>query len=469
MSLVSFSYLFLFLPAVLLVYYLVPRRHLAARNAVLLVFSLGFVFYAEPGSLFTLVFEIVLLYFLGRGIEKSENPRTRKTLFAAGIVLTVGLLCYFKYTAFAVQNWNALFGTSFSWKALASPVGVSFFTFLAVSYLADVYHGRCAAEKNPAALALYISFFPKYTQGPLTRYGAVAPELTARRESWDDAAAGAERIVIGLGKKLLIANACASVANEIFALSAGALTPAKAWIGAFCYAWQIYFDFAGYTDMAIGAGLLFGFHLPENFRDPYMAVSATDFWRRWHITLSQWFRDYVYIPLGGNRRGRARQLLNILIVWLLTGLWHGASWNFLLWGLWFALLLAMEKLWLGKLLERAPRAVGHLYAVFIILLGWVIFRSPDVQTIGTYAAALFGGTAARADDAGYLWLTLRQYGAPLLFAALLSTPLGKTALAALEKTKPGRAVRLVLLLLVLALSLLTLANTSMNAFIYAQF
>jgi alginate O-acetyltransferase complex protein AlgI len=469
MSLVSFSYLFLFLPAVLLVYYLVPRRHLAARNAVLLVFSLGFVFYAEPGSLFTLVFEIVLLYFLGKGIEKSGNPRTRKALFAAGIVLTVGLLCYFKYTAFAVQNWNALFGTSLAWKAPASPVGVSFFTFLAVSYLADVYHGRCAAEKNPAALALYISFFPKYTQGPLTRYGAVAPELTARRESWDDAAAGAERIVIGLGKKLLIANACASVANEIFALSAGALTPAKAWIGAFCYAWQIYFDFAGYTDMAIGAGLLFGFHLPENFRDPYMAVSATDFWRRWHITLSQWFRDYVYIPLGGNRRGRARQLLNILIVWLLTGLWHGASWNFLLWGLWFALLLAMEKLWLGKLLERAPRAVGHLYAVFIILLGWVIFRSPDVQTIGTYAAALFGGTAARADDAGYLWLTLRQYGAPLLFAAILSTPLGKTALAALEKTKPGRAVRLVLLLLVLALSLLTLANTSMNAFIYAQF
>jgi alginate O-acetyltransferase complex protein AlgI len=469
MSLVSFSYLFLFLPAVLLVYYLVPRRHLAARNAVLLVFSLGFVFYAEPGSLFTLVFEIVLLYFLGKGIEKSGNPRTRKALFAAGIVLTVGLLCYFKYTAFAVQNWNALFGTSLAWKAPASPVGVSFFTFLAVSYLADVYHGRCAAEKNPAALALYISFFPKYTQGPLTRYGAVAPELTARRESWDDAAAGAERIVIGLGKKLLIANACASVANEIFALSAGALTPAKAWIGAFCYAWQIYFDFAGYTDMAIGAGLLFGFHLPENFRDPYMAVSATDFWRRWHITLSQWFRDYVYIPLGGNRRGRARQLLNILIVWLLTGLWHGASWNFLLWGLWFALLLAMEKLWLGKLLERAPRAVGHLYAVFIILLGWVIFRSPNVQTIGTYAAALFGGTAARADDAGYLWLTLRQYGAPLLFAAILSTPLGKTALAALEKTKPGRAVRLVLLLLVLALSLLTLANTSMNAFIYAQF
>ena len=469
MSLVSFSYLFLFLPAVLLVYYLVPRRHLAARNAVLLVFSLGFVFYAEPGSLFTLVFEIVLLYFLGRGIEKSGNPRTRKALLAAGIVLTVGLLCYFKYTAFAVQNWNALFGTSLAWKAPASPVGVSFFTFLAVSYLADVYHGRCAAEKNPAALALYISFFPKYTQGPLTRYGAVAPELTARRESWDDAAAGAERIVIGLGKKLLIANACASVANEIFALSAGALTPAKAWIGAFCYAWQIYFDFAGYTDMAIGAGLLFGFHLPENFRDPYMAVSATDFWRRWHITLSQWFRDYVYIPLGGNRRGRARQLLNILIVWLLTGLWHGASWNFLLWGLWFALLLAMEKLWLGKLLERAPRAVGHLYAVFIILLGWVIFRSQNVQTIGTYAAALFGGTAARADDAGYLWLTLRQYGAPLLFAAILSTPLGKTALAALEKTKPGRAVRLVLLLLVLALSLLTLANTSMNAFIYAQF
>ena len=469
MSFVSFSFLFLFLPAVLLVYYLVPRRHLAARNAVLLVFSLGFVFYAEPGSLFTLVFEIVLLYFLGRGIEKSGDPRTRRALFTAGIVLTVGLLCFFKYTAFAVQNWNALFGTSFSWKAPASPVGVSFFTFLAVSYLADVYHGRCAAEKNPAALALYISFFPKYTQGPLTRYGAVAPELTARRESWDDAAAGAERIVIGLGKKLLIANACASVANEIFALSVGALTPAKAWIGAFCYAWQIYFDFAGYTDMAIGTGLLFGFRLPENFRDPYMAVSATDFWRRWHITLSQWFRDYVYIPLGGNRRGRARQLLNILIVWLLTGLWHGASWNFLLWGLWFALLLAMEKLWLGKLLERAPRAVGHLYAVFIILLGWVIFRSPDVQTIGTYAAALFGGTAARADDAGYLWLTLRQYSAPLLFAALLSTPLGKTALVALEKSKPGRAAKLILLLLVLALSLLTLANTSMNAFIYAQF
>ena len=469
MSFVSFSFLFLFLPAVLFCYYAVPRRYPAARNAVLLAGSFLFVFFAQPAGVPALLLAAAALYFLGRGIGRAQTPRRRRGLLIAGTALFLAALCVFKYTAFFVRNFNALFGTALTAPKLTAPFGVSFFTFLAIAYLADVYHGRCEAESNFARLTLYLSLFPKYSQGPLTRYPAMREALSARRESWPDAAQGAERIVLGLGKKLLLSNACANITAEIFALSAGALTPAKAWIGAFCYAWQIYFDFSGYTDMALGLGLLFGFRLPENFRDPYMAVSATDFWRRWHITLSQWFRDYVYIPLGGNRKGKGRQLLNLLVVWLLTGLWHGASWNYVLWGLWFAALLMAEKLFLGRLLEKVPGFVGHVYAIFVILLGWVIFRCQSVGAVGTYLAALFGATAARANDGGYCVLLLRQYGPELLLAAVLSTPLGKTFFGLLEQRRAGRIVRLVILLAVFALSLLALANTTMNAFIYAQF
>ena len=468
MSFVSWTFLFLFLPACLFFYYVLPQRRAAARNAVLLVFSLGYVFLASPASLLTLLPETALVWLLGRAIARSGSARARKALLALGAALTLAALCFFKYTAFAVQNLNALLGTAFAVCVPAAPFGVSFFTFLSISYLADVYHGRCAAERSPVRLALFVTAFPKFSQGPLTRYGALAPELGERPVSADDAAEGAERLVIGLGKKLLLANALSGVTAEIFGLSADALTPAKAWIGAVCYAWQIYFDFSGYTDMAVGLGRMFGFHLPENFRDPYMAASATDFWRRWHITLSEWFRDYVYIPLGGNRRGKPRQLLNLLIVWLLTGLWHGASWNFILWGLWFALLLMAEKLFLGRLLEKSP-ARGHVYALFCILIGWVIFRTQSLHALGTYLAALFGATGARAADGSYCLLLLRQYGPELLCAAVLSSPLGRKAFAALRRTPVGRAARLLLLLAVFALSLLALTQSSMNAFIYAQF
>ena len=459
MSLVSISFLFFLLPAALVCFYAVPAGKNALRGAVLLALSLLFVFLVQPKALAAALLTCAVCYACGAGISRAKTQAARRAWCVSGIVLCAGALCFYKYAVLLAS----VFGVTITLPG--APAGVSFFTFLAVSYLVDVARGACAAEQNPAKLALYFTAFPKFLQGPLTRYGALRDALFPARPGWNDAAQGAERICIGLGKKLLLATAAQGAAERL--LDGSAVSCPAAWLGAACYALQIYFDFSGYTDMAIGLGALFGLNLPENFNDPYCARSITDFWRRWHMTLSQWFRDYIYIPLGGSRRGRPRQILNLLIVWGLTGLWHGASWNFALWGLYFAVLLIVEKLVLVRILNRLPAFFRHIYALFFILLGWVLFRTEDFSQLAALLRTLFtGGAAVTAEPFVFV---LRQYGIELLLGALLCTPLGKRFLEMLDRTRFGRVVKYVLLLAIFALALLALVRSGVNAFIYAQF
>ena len=459
MSLVSISFLFFLLPAALVCFYAVPAGKNALRGAVLLAFSLLFVFLVQPKALAAALLTCAVCYACGAGISRAKTQAARRAWCVSGIVLCVGALCFYKYAALLAS----VFGVSITLPG--APAGVSFFTFLAVSYLVDVARGACAAEQNPARLALYFTAFPKFLQGPLTRYGALRDALFPARPGWNDAAQGAERICIGLGKKFLLATAAQGAAERL--LDGSAVSCPAAWLGAACYALQIYFDFSGYTDMAIGLGALFGLNLPENFNDPYCARSITDFWRRWHMTLSQWFRDYIYIPLGGSRRGKPRQILNLLIVWGLTGLWHGASWSFALWGLYFAVLLIVEKFVLTRILNRLPAFFRHIYALFFILLGWVLFRTEDFSQLAALLRTLFtGGAAVTAEPFVFV---LRQYGIELLLGALLCTPLGKRFLEMLDRTRFGRVVKYVLLLAIFALALLALVRSGVNAFIYAQF
>ena len=459
MSLVSISFLFFLLPAALVCFYAVPAGKNALRGAVLLALSLLFVFLVQPKALAAALLTCAVCYACGAGISRAKTQAARRAWCVSGIVLCVGALCFYKYAALLAS----VFGVTITLPG--APAGVSFFTFLAVSYLVDVARGACAAERNPAKLALYFTAFPKFLQGPLTRYGALRDALFPARPGWNDAAQGAERICIGLGKKLLLATAAQGAAERL--LDGSAVSCPAAWLGAACYALQIYYDFSGYTDMAIGLGALFGLNLPENFNDPYCARSITDFWRRWHMTLSQWFRDYIYIPLGGSRRGGPRQILNLLIVWGLTGLWHGASWSFALWGLYFAVLLIVEKLVLARILNRLPAFFRHIYALFFILLGWVLFRTEDFSQLAALLRTLFtGGAAVTAEPFVFV---LRQYGIELLLGALLCTPLGKRFLEMLDRTRFGRVVKYVLLLAIFALALLALVRSGVNAFIYAQF
>ena len=345
------------------------------------------------------------------------------------------------------------------------PIGISFFTFQSMSYVIDVYRGKVAAQKNLLNVALYVSLFPQLVAGPIVRYETVAAEIVSRRENPDEIYAGVQRFIMGLGKKLLLANTFGREADTIFSMASALRGTPTAWLGAICYSLQIYFDFSAYSDMAIGMGQMFGFHFLENFNYPYISRSITEFWRRWHISLSTWFRDYVYIPLGGNRRGLPRQILNLLVVWALTGLWHGASWNFVLWGLYYFVLLILEKLFLGKLMEKLPSLVRRCYTLLAVILGWVIFYCTESGQLASYLGDLF------AFRGGYdhVLLTLRQNIPEFLFGLALCTPL-PMRLFCLGKDKPwAEVLRCVWMLIVLVLSVLALTGSTFNAFIYFRF
>lgn len=384
----SLLFLFLFLPAVLALYYCAPRR---IRNLILFLTSLVFYAWGEP--IYIVIMLVSTLTDYGFGILLDRPNLTtwkRKWIVVCSTIINLALLSYFKYADFLIQNVNTLLGTSIPLTDLPLPIGISFYTFQSMSYIIDVYRGTAKAQRNWIDFGTFVALFPQLVAGPIVKYSTIAEQLHMRTENIKMFAEGVRRFTIGLAKKVLLANNIGLLWETISNSNPDSLTVLTAWLGIIAFAFQIYFDFSGYSDMAIGLGLMFGFRFNENFNKPYIAQSITDFWRRWHISLGSWFREYVYIPLGGNRRGIIIQMRNILIVWLLTGFWHGASWNFIAWGLYFGVILLMEKWWALQLLLRLPRWTRHVYALVLILVGWVLFAFDEPSTILSYLSAMAG-------------------------------------------------------------------------------
>ncbi|MFJ7734773.1 MBOAT family O-acyltransferase [Lysinibacillus sp. NPDC097287] len=401
----SLLFLFVFLPAVLTLYYCSPR---SIRNLILFIMSLVFYAWGEPVYIVIMLVSTLTDYCFGLLLDKPNMTAVkRKGVVACSIVVNLMLLSYFKYADFLIQNVNALIGTNIPLTELPLPIGISFYTFQSMSYIIDVYRGTAKAQRNWIDFGTYVALFPQLVAGPIVKYNSIAEQLKQRTENMKMFAKGVRRFTIGLAKKVLLANNIGLLWDTISSSNPESMPVLTAWLGIIAFAFQIYFDFSGYSDMAIGLGLMFGFRFNENFNKPYIAQSITDFWRRWHISLSSWFRDYVYIPLGGNRRGLAIQTRNILIVWMLTGFWHGASWNFIMWGLYFGVILFFEKWWGLALLQRAPRWIRHLYAIILILIGWVLFAFDQPSLIVGYLAAMWGlnGQALWDNETVYFFYT----------------------------------------------------------------
>lgn len=462
----STIFLCIFLPIVLLGYYICPKK---GRNLFLLIASLVFYAWGEPKYVLLMMLSITINYVFGLLMEKNrQNARRLKLMLVLSVVIDLALLCFFKYTDFVISNINAAFDTGFDLLKLALPIGISFYTFQAMSYTIDVYRGDVKVQRNIIDFGMYISMFPQLIAGPIVRYADVEGQLRERSVTMQDLSEGAMRFIVGLGKKVLLANQIGALWSEIYALG-GNSSALTAWIGAVAFTFQIYFDFSGYSDMAIGLGRMFGFKFPENFRYPYQSVSITDFWRRWHITLSTWFREYLYIPLGGNRRGLARQALNLFIVWTLTGFWHGAGWNFILWGLYYFVILLLEKLFMLKALDKAPKLLRHIYSLLLIVIGWVIFACDDITVLLPYLGSMFGANGALGGMDLY-WLTTKAV--LLVICAIASTELPKKLMASCTGSlgeKPAFAVKAVPALLLLGLSMVFLIGDSYNPFLYFRF
>lgn len=389
----SLTFIFAFLPLLLFLYFLLKKRWY--RNFILLLFSILFYAWGEPKYIFLMFLVILISYVAGILIDKLETKN--KTLlknitFILSLILIIGNLIYFKYANFIVDNINNIFKLNISIKAIVLPIGISFYTFQILSYIIDVYRKKIPVQKNILDLSLYVTLFPQLVAGPIVRYETVQDELENRKENLNDIISGVKRFIIGLSKKIILANNVALLADFIFDNSyihQSGYGSSIIGLGAIAYSLQIYYDFSGYSDMAIGLGQIFGFHFLENFNYPYISRSITEFWRRWHISLSSWFRDYVYIPLGGNRVSKFRWILNLLVVWALTGLWHGASWNFIIWGLYFCFLLILEKIFLKKFIDKWPSVVRWLYSIILIIIGWVIFRVENISEVFYFIKKLF--------------------------------------------------------------------------------
>lgn len=462
----STIFLCVYLPLVLLGYYICPKK---GRNLFLLIVSLVFYAWGEPKYVFLMIFSILVNYIFGRLMDKHrENKKRLKLMLVLSVVIDIGLLSVFKYTDFIITNVNAIFGSSFDLLNIALPIGISFYTFQAMSYTIDVYRNDVRVQKNLIDFGMYITMFPQLIAGPIVRYADVQDQLAERSVTTADFSEGVMRFVVGLGKKVLLANQMGAVWSDIYALG-GDVSALMAWTGAIAYTFQIYFDFSGYSDMAIGLGRMFGFKFPENFRYPYQSVSITDFWRRWHITLSTWFKEYLYIPLGGNRRGLARQALNLLIVWSLTGFWHGAGWNFVMWGLYYFVILFIEKLFLLKALDKLPKFFRHVYALLLIIIGWVIFASDDVSVLLPYLGSMFGANGAIGGMDVYTLLTKAVL---LIICCIASTELPKKlflSAAGAMNEKAAFTLKSVLTIALLALSMILLIGDSYNPFLYFRF
>lgn len=457
----SAVFLFLFLPVLLILYYNPLMKKRGYRNILLLLASIGFYAWGEPAFIFVMLFSVVMNW--GFGLLIGRKGLFQKGFMVLGVCYNVGLIFVFKYLAFCLTSLRSLFGEGIQVVEIALPIGISFFTFQMLSYLLDVYFGKARPQKNLFTVALYIMMFPQLVAGPIVRYETVASELKDRQETWEQFCQGIMRFVIGLSKKMLLANYIGLLADDIFNGGAN-YGAAIAWLGAIAYTLQIYFDFSGYSDMAIGLGLMFGFHFEENFNYPYMASSITDFWRRWHMSLSTWFRDYVYIPLGGNRVGKGRLVFNLFVVWGLTGIWHGANWTFLAWGLFYFVLLTAE-----KFIPFVPKMkwFSHVYAMFLVILGWVLFRCESIGAAAAYVRGMFNFSNIAAY--GRLLLYYLDNSKWVLLAAVIAAfpivPSLSKRLPA-EVREAGKGIGLTVLLLI---CLLVMMKDSYNPFIYFNF
>ena len=460
----SIVFLFCFLPVLFFLYFVVCRKNRTMQNIILFIGSVIFYAYGEGWVTLLLMFSIGVNYIAGLLVERFRSVgNCAKWTVGITAVINVGILIIYKYLDFLLENINGWFGVELPLTGLALPIGISFFTFQAMSYVVDVYREKAKVQKNPLYVGLYIMLFPQLIAGPIVRYETVALQMKERRETIDRFSSGTVRFIAGMGKKVLIADTMAIFADRIFGqvLSGTHVTVAMAWLGAICYSFQIFYDFSGYSDMAIGLGRMFGFEFEENFNYPYISKSVKEFWRRWHISLSTWFRDYVYIPLGGNRGSAARTYLNLFIVWLLTGVWHGAGWTFVVWGLMYFAFLTLERaIGMGEK-WKLPSGLAHIYTLIVVIVGWTIFRSATLADAGIYLANMFGITSSGLLD-GLTLFYIRDNWVLFVGAVVFSTPMG-------EKLKRFPHIAQILLAVVFLVCIVYIIRGAYSPFIYFSF
>lgn len=460
----SLTFLLWFLPCVLTVYFIAPKK---AKNAILFAFSLLFYAWGEPIYVGLMILSTVLDYCCGRAVDKYRGTPRAKAGLIVSVIVNLSVLCLFKYADFLIGTVNGIFGSSIPLLELPLPIGISFYTFQTMSYTIDVYRGDAKVQNNIISFGAYVALFPQLIAGPIVRYQTIADQIDEREHSFDKFGEGVKRFVCGLGKKVLLANNIGLLWSTVSA--SAELTVVSAWLGIIAFAFQIYFDFSGYSDMAIGLGKMLGFDFLENFDYPYISKSVTEFWRRWHISTGTWFRDYVYIPLGGNKKGLAVQLRNIGIVWLLTGFWHGASWNYVLWGVYFGIILIVEKFFLLDKLKKAPAALGHVYTLLCVAVSWVMFSFENIGKGWAFFKVMLGGAAFCSSGTVY---QLLSYLPLLIVCAIAATPLGSRLYRRFnEKCTSGlmAAADIGGIAAISALSMAFLISGSYNPFLYFRF
>ncbi len=467
----SVIFLFRFLPLFMSCYFLAPGR---TKNFVLFVGSLIFYAWGEPVYVALMLFSTVSDYIHGRLIDARRGTRAAKGLLVSSLVINLLLLGFFKYADFLIRTVNSAAGTAIPLLELGLPIGISFYTFQTMSYTIDVYRGDARVQKNILDFGVFVTMFPQLIAGPIVKYRQVEERLHRRKAGIREISYGVRRFVTGLAKKALLANNIGLLWSGVKEMDYGGMSVLTAWLGIAAFALQIYFDFSGYSDMAIGLGAVMGFEFPENFNYPYISASITEFWRRWHISLGSWFKEYVYIPLGGNRKGLSRQIFNILVVWMLTGIWHGAGWNFLLWGLWFAFFLILEKVFLKKMLSFLPKLVGHVYSLLVVLVGWAVFELESLRETAGFLQAMFGMNGAVLWDRQGMYLC-RENAVLLAIGIVAATPLAAKLTKMLSKSRAGYAMAVyrlgekVIPAVLLLLSIAYVVEASYNPFLYFRF
>lgn len=466
----SLVFIFVFLPITLFIYYLSPKK---LKNLVLLISSLIFYAWGEPIYIFLMIFTTVFSYVSAILINKYKSKKTSSlAIFILSVAVNLSVLCFFKYYGFFIDNINNLFSMNIKFKKLPLPVGISFYTFQTLSYIIDVYLKKVPVQKNIISFSTYVTMFPQLVAGPIVKYGDINKQLENRKENLDKFGEGVSYFIRGLSKKVLLANNIGLLWSNVKALSPDKISVFSAWLGILAFTFQIYFDFSGYSDMAIGLGKFFGFDLMENFNYPYISKSVTEFWRRWHISLGSWFREYVYIPLGGNKKGALKQYRNLFIVWFLTGFWHGANWNFIIWGLYFGILITLEKIFVLKWLDKLPNFISHVYALIIIIVGWAIFEFENTSVLFSFIKTMFGmGSNTFIDNQSiyYLYTNLFLF----ILAIIFSTPLPKKLFEKLicnVKFKPyAKLIVPTIYLILIFLCTTYLVNETYNPFLYFKF